>query len=77
MITVVLIPDRLFEAAERLAGRLGMSRSDLYAKAVEIYVGRNCSAGVPEWLDLHRAELMEDRELAEQRKPLKEIEPLS
>lgn len=29
-----------------------------------------------EWLDLHRAELMQDWELAEQRKPLFKIEPL-
>lgn len=31
---------------------------------------------VLEWLDLHRAELMEDWSLAEQRKPLRKVEPL-
>ena len=31
---------------------------------------------VLEWLDLHRDELMQDWELAEQRKPLRKIEPL-
>ena len=31
---------------------------------------------VLEWLDLHRDELMEDWALAEQRKPLRKIEPL-
>jgi len=31
---------------------------------------------VLEWLNLHRAELMEDWSLAEQRKPLHKIEPL-
>lgn len=31
---------------------------------------------VLEWLDLHRDELVEDWHLAEQRKPLREIEPL-
>ena len=32
---------------------------------------------VLEWLDLHRAELMEDWKLAEERKPLNNIEPLA
>ena len=31
---------------------------------------------VLEWLDLHREELMEDWNLAEQRKPLRKIAPL-
>ena len=31
---------------------------------------------VLEWLDLHRDELMQDWELAQQRKPLQRIEPL-
>ena len=31
---------------------------------------------VLEWLDLHQIELLEDWELAQQRKPLKAIEPL-
>lgn len=31
---------------------------------------------VLEWLDLHRDELVEDWDLAEQRKPLRKIEPL-
>jgi len=31
---------------------------------------------VLEWSDLHQAELLEDWELAQQRKPLKSIEPL-
>jgi hypothetical protein len=30
-----------------------------------------------EWLDLHRAELMEDWKLTEERKPLKKIKPLA
>ena len=30
---------------------------------------------VLEWLDLHRSELMEDWDLAEQRKPSRKIEP--
>lgn len=31
---------------------------------------------VLEWLDLHQIELLEDWDLAQQRKPLKSIEPL-
>lgn len=34
----VSIPDPLFEAAERVARRLGMSRSQLYAHALERFL---------------------------------------
>lgn len=51
MKTAISIPDRLFEAAERLARRLGMSRSELYSKAVENYVDANLSQGVRERLN--------------------------
>lgn len=37
---------------------------------------RRAHARVLEWLDLHRAELMEDWHLAQARKPLRKIEPL-
>ena len=57
MKTAISIPDRLFEAAERLARRLGMSRSELYSKAVASYVDTNLSQGVRERLDaLYEAE---------------------
>lgn len=36
--TAVSIPDRIFEAAERLAKRLGMSRSELYSRAVSEFI---------------------------------------
>ena len=49
--TTTSIPDRLFEAAERLAKRLGMSRSELYSKAVANYVDENRSSDVRERLD--------------------------
>jgi metal-responsive CopG/Arc/MetJ family transcriptional regulator len=51
MKTAISIPDRLFEAADRLARRLGMSRSELYAKAVAEFVDENHSRGVRERLD--------------------------
>lgn len=34
MKTAVSIPDRVFESAEKLAARLGVSRSQLYARAL-------------------------------------------
>jgi hypothetical protein len=38
MKTAVSIPDRIFRAAEQLAARWGISRSELYAKAVDAMV---------------------------------------
>ncbi len=38
MKTAISLPDPLFEAAEELARRLGMSRSGLYAAAIAEYV---------------------------------------
>ena len=40
MKTAISIPDPLFEAAERAAKRLEMTRSQLYARAVEQFVKR-------------------------------------
>jgi metal-responsive CopG/Arc/MetJ family transcriptional regulator len=36
--TAVSIPDALFEAADRAARRLGLSRSELYARALERFL---------------------------------------
>ena len=38
MKTAISIPDAIFQEAERVAKRRGMSRSELYAKAVDEYV---------------------------------------
>ena len=38
MKTAISIPDSLFQAAEELAERLGISRSQLYRRAVEEYL---------------------------------------
>ena len=51
MKTAISIPDALFEAAERLAKRLGMSRSELYSKAVSRFIEENHTIGVRERLD--------------------------
>ena len=41
MKTAVSIPDRVFESAEKLASRLGMSRSRLYATALASLVEKH------------------------------------
>ena len=51
MKTAISIPDALFEAAERLAKRMGMSRSELYSTAVSRFIEENHTLGVREQLD--------------------------
>ena len=41
MKTAVSIPDRVFQSAEKLAARLGISRSELYAKALTSLVEKH------------------------------------
>ena len=52
MKTAISIPDETFEAAEHLARRIGISRSELYATAVAEYMVRHRAAGVRERLDV-------------------------
>jgi metal-responsive CopG/Arc/MetJ family transcriptional regulator len=40
MKTAVSIPDDVFQSAEQLARRLGMSRSELYVQALKSYLQR-------------------------------------
>jgi metal-responsive CopG/Arc/MetJ family transcriptional regulator len=49
--TAISIPDAIFEEAERVAKRRGMSRSELYARAVDEYVKSERFLGVREQLD--------------------------
>jgi metal-responsive CopG/Arc/MetJ family transcriptional regulator len=51
MKTAVSLPDPLFKAAETLAGKLGMSRSRLYATALEEFILRHQARHVSEQLD--------------------------
>jgi len=51
MKTAISIPDRIFESAEELARRLGMSRSQFYAEAVDALVERHRYHGVTEQLN--------------------------
>ncbi len=49
--TAISIPDVLFEAAERLARRLGITRSELYQKAVAAFVEKHEARVVTDALD--------------------------
>jgi len=51
MKTAISVPDPVFEAAERLARRLGKSRSQLYSEAVAHYVEQRAGAEVTERLN--------------------------
>lgn len=51
MKTAISIPDAIFEAAEQLAASRGLSRSELYAKAIAAYLNDNRYRGVRERLD--------------------------
>jgi metal-responsive CopG/Arc/MetJ family transcriptional regulator len=51
MKTAISIPDDIFESADSLATRLGISRSQLYASAVAEYVAKHQGAKVTERLN--------------------------
>ena len=51
MKTAISIPDTLFTAVERLAKQLGISRSELFAKAMKAFLDKNNQAGVTERLN--------------------------
>ncbi len=51
MKTAISVPNEIFEDAERLAGRLGKSRSQLYSEAMAEYLVRHDPGSVTERLD--------------------------
>ncbi len=51
MKTAISLPDDLFESADALAKRLGVSRSELYATAVAEFLAKHQQAKVTERLD--------------------------
>lgn len=51
MKTAVSIPNPVFEAAEDLARRLGVSRSELYARALSDFLDKRLDRRVTERLD--------------------------
>ena len=52
MQTAISIRDEIFEAAERTAHALGISRSELYAKAVGEFVARHSAKRVTDRLNV-------------------------
>ena len=51
MKTAISIPDQLFQAAEGLAHRLGVSRSQLYAEAISEYTKSHKNQNVTDILN--------------------------
>ncbi len=51
MKTAISLPDPLFEAADQLAKRLHVSRSELYATAIGEYLRLHRDQGITETLD--------------------------
>jgi hypothetical protein len=71
MKTAVSIPDPVFEAAECLAKRLGKSRSQLYAEALQAFLDQRRGGSITERLnEIYDAE----PELAELDPVLKEMQ---
>jgi hypothetical protein len=51
MKTAISVPDPVFNAAEKAAKRLSMSRSQLYTKAIQEFVEFHARADITERLD--------------------------
>jgi metal-responsive CopG/Arc/MetJ family transcriptional regulator len=51
MKTAISIPDPLFQAAEQFAQEQGLSRSELYARAIQLYLQTHRYHGITEALN--------------------------
>jgi hypothetical protein len=51
MKTAVSLPDPIFHSAERLAARLGISRSELYRRAIETLLEKHDQSTIMSQLD--------------------------
>ena len=51
MKTAISIPDEQFTAAEKLAARLGLSRSELYQKALAEFIAKHSDEKITEKLN--------------------------
>lgn len=51
MKTAISIPDEIYHTADQLAKRFGMSRSELYARAVSDYINAHKNEGVTKALN--------------------------
>jgi metal-responsive CopG/Arc/MetJ family transcriptional regulator len=49
--TAISIPDTVYNSAEKLAHRLGESRSELYTKAIKSYVEKHQDKNITEMLN--------------------------
>lgn len=52
MKTAISLPDPLFQAAEFLAKRMGLSRSELFQRAIQAFLQEHKDAGVTEGLNV-------------------------
>ena len=62
MKTAISIPDSIFQAAERAAHQLKMSRSELYARAISAFLERHHFEGITAKLDKVYAKVESDTE---------------
>lgn len=51
MKTAISVPDEVFESAEELAHRMGLSRSELYANALKSFVEKHRNDNVTDRLN--------------------------
>ncbi len=51
MKTAISIPDPVFKTAERLAKRLGLSRSELYVRAISSYIEKHKNQKITDLLN--------------------------
>ena len=51
MKTAISLPDEIYHSADQLAKRLGMSRSELYSKAVSLFIKAHKNEAVTEALN--------------------------
>ena len=51
MKTAISIPDDVFQSAEQLARRMGLSRSELYVNAIKSYLKEHRAEGVTDKLN--------------------------
>ena len=51
MKTAISLPDPVFDAAERLIKKRGLSRSEFYSTAIQFYVQKENKAGITEQLN--------------------------
>ncbi|MPV35498.1 hypothetical protein [Georgenia subflava] len=65
MKTAISLPDETFERAERAAKRLGITRSELYARAVDAFVESLDRTSVTSMLDAAIERTGHDDELTE------------